>query len=80
MSNRWLLLWALVLFVTTLALGVARLVPVPAVSFTWNQSRTGGASFVPSFRIDENRELVLAYIGSRFCDALNDPALPGLVE
>ena len=81
MSNRRLLLWALVLFVATLALGVTRLVPVPAVSFTWKQSRIGGgASYVPSFRIDEKRELVLVYIGSRFCDASNDPALPGLVE
>ena len=80
MSNRRLLLWALVLFVATLALGVFRLIPVPAVSFTWSQSRIGGASYVPSFRIDENRELVLVYIGSRFCDASNDPALPGLVE
>lgn len=80
MSNRRLLLWALVLFVATLALGVTRLIPVPVVSFTWKQSRIGGASYVPSFRIDENRELVLVYIGSRFCDASNDPALPGLVE
>ena len=78
--SRRLRLWALILFVTTLALGVSRLVPVPAVSFTWNQSRIGGASYVPSFSVDENRELVLVYIGSRFCDASNNPALPGLVE
>ena len=80
MRNRRLLLWALVLFVTTLALGVTRLIPVPGVSFTWNQSRIGGASYVPSLRIDKDRELVLVYIGSRSCDASNDPALPGLVE
>lgn len=80
MSHRRLRLWAIILFVTTLALGVTRLVPVPAVSFTWNQSRIGGASYVPSFSVDENRELVLVYIGSRFCDVSNDPALPGLVE
>lgn len=81
MKRRRLLLWALVLFVVTLALGVTRLIPVPAVSFTWKQSRMGGGtSYVPTFRIDENRELVLVYIGSRFCDASNDPALPGLVE
>lgn len=59
MSNRRLLLWALVLFVATLALVVTRLVPVPAVSFTWKQSRLGGgASYVPSFRIDENRHFL----------------------
>ena len=80
MSHRRLHLWAIILFVTTLALGVTRLVPVPAVSFTWNQSRIGGASYVPSFSVDENRELVLVYIGSRLCDASNNPALPGLVE
>lgn len=80
MSHRRLRLWAIILFVTTLALGVTRLVPVPAVSFTWNQSRIGGASYVPSFSVDENRELVLVYIGSRLCDASNNPALPGLVE
>ena len=80
MSNRRLLLWALVLFVITLALGVTRLVPVPGVSFTWNQSRIEGASYVPSFRIDKDRELVLVYIGSRACDPSIDPAFPGLVE
>ena len=81
MKNRRLRLWALVLFVVTLALGVTRLIPVPAVSFTWKQARIGGgASYVPTFRIDEDRELVLVYIGSRFCGVSNDPALPGVVE
>ena len=81
MGNHRLLLGALVLFTASLGLGIARLIPVPAVSFTWKQPRTGDHKpYTPAFRIDENRELVLVYIGSRFCDASNHAALPGLVE
>ena len=35
---------------------------------------------MPAFRTDENKELVLVYIGSRSCAASNDAALPDLVE
>ena len=71
--------WAIALFLVTLALGTAQLIPVPTISVEWDR-RENGERYTPAFRVDENREWMLVYIGSRFCGASNNPELPELVE
>lgn len=81
LKDRRILLWAGAFFLFSVGLGTAGLIPVPVVSFSWSPSRSGiGEPYRPAFRVDDNRELVMAYIGSRHCAASNDPVLPQLVE
>lgn len=80
LKNRRLALWAFVLFLAALVLGVTRVVPAPTINIAWRSSVIGkSARYEPAFRVGEDRELVLVYIGSRSCAASNNPELPELV-
>ena len=81
LKNRRVLYWALALFLVTVALGTVQIIPLPVISVSWQQSNMDGvAPYKPAFMVDDNRELVLVYLGSQHCAASNDPELPRLVE
>ena len=81
LKNRRVLYWALALFLVTVALGTVQLIPLPVISVSWQKANVDGvAPYKPAFMVDDNRELVLVYLGSQHCAVSNDPELPRLVE
>ena len=79
--DRRLLLWGCAIFLVSLALSLVQIVPVPEISIKLKTPRrVAHRPYAPAYRIDAETDLIMVYIGSHFCAASNDAALPLIVE